>query len=188
MSLHINSLINQYCNKAKKCVSFELLSGESPYYNVNYLENEKLQLRQEYIDSCLKSAQTIWKRCNFSSELIVLYEDKYSCSHKKEKEFIEKCLESLKCLVFHFQWNDDGEKFNGTRYIWNTDRINIKRLFRKIILSDIGECTELDCAVYIIDNQTKNVFFLYDDRGVDVYSDNENFIQRMKSYNDLCQF
>lgn len=117
--------------------------------------------------------------------MIVLYEDKYSCHHKKEKEFIENCLEPLKCLVCHFEWNDDGERYNGTRYIWNTDRINSELLFRKIILSDINEDTELDCAVYIIDNQTKNVFFLYDDRGVDVYSNDENFIQRMKSYSNL---
>ena len=185
MNLHINSLINQYCNKIKKCVSFELLPNESPYYDVNDIENEKLQFRPEYVDLCAESAQKIWKRCNFSNELIVLYEDKYSCHHKKEKEFIENCLEPVKCLVCHFEWNDDGEIYNGTRYIWNTDRINSERLFRKIILSDISEDTEMDCAVYIIDNQTKNLFFLYDDRGVDVYSNNENFIQRMKSYSNL---
>jgi hypothetical protein len=120
--------------------------------------------------------------------LIVLYEDKYSCHHKKEKEFIENWIGSLKCIIYQFEWNDEGEKYNGTRYIWDTDRIDSERLFRKIILSDIGEGTELDCSVYIIDNKTKNVFFLYDDRGVDVYSDDENFIQRMKSYNDLHLF
>lgn len=188
MNLHINSLVNQYCNKTKECVSFELLPNESPYYDVDDSENEELQFRPEYVEFCAKSAQKIWKRCNFSNELIVLYEDKYSCHNKKEKEFIENCIGSLKCIIYQFEWNDEEEKYNGTRYIWDTDRIDSERLFRKIILSDIGEGTELDCSVYIIDNKTKNVFFLYDDRGVDVYSDDENFIQRMKSYNDLHLF
>ena len=77
---------------------------------------------------------------------------------------------------------DEGEKFKATRYIWVTNKIDSKSLFRKIIFSDIGEDTVLDGAVYIIDNKTKNVFFLYDDRGVDIYSNDEKFIYKMKNY------
>lgn len=45
----------------------------------------------------------------------------------------------------------------------------------------MGDDTELDCAVYIIDKRTGNVFFLYDDRGVDVFSDDSRFIEKMES-------
>lgn len=185
MNLEVNSLLNEYFYKFKKYIAYELTQNEWPYYEVNDIENENLKVRPEYVDLCTRMAQKIWKKCNFSNELIVIYEDKYNYNHKKEKEFIESCLESPKCLIYNFDWNDDGYIYNGTRYIWNTNKINSERLFKKIIISDIGENTELDCAVYIIDNKTKNVFFLYDDRGLDIYSDDEKFIKRMQSYSEL---
>lgn len=89
-------------------------------------------------------------------------------------------MRALDFIQYQFEWNDDGEKYIGIRYIWRTDKINTNELFRKIIISDIGENTELDSAVYIIDNKTKNVFFLYDDRGVDIYFDNKEFINKIK--------
>lgn len=64
--------------------------------------------------------------------------------------------------------------------ILEPNRINIEKLFRKIIISDIGDNTELDCAVYIIDKETDNVFFLYDDRGIHVFSNNCKLIERLK--------
>ncbi len=180
MNLYINQLTNQYCFKTKKCVSFEIMPDESPYYDVDDMKNEELQSRHEYVDSCVNAACEIWKNCNFSNELIVLYEDKYNQHHKGEKEFIQSCTESPDCIALPFEWSDEGEIYHGTRYIWETNKINSDKLFRKIILSDIGEDTELDCAVYIIDKQTENVFFLYDDRGVDVFYDDDGFIEKMK--------
>lgn len=178
MNLYINSLFNEYCYKTKTRTSFELAPNESPYYDIDDLENEELECRSEYIDLCVKIAQNIWDKCNFSNELIVLYEDKYSCHEKNEKEFVENTLQPLDCTEYHFKWHDDEETYEGIRYIWKTDKINTKELFKEIILSDIGGNTELDCAVYIIDNQTKNVFFLYDDRGIDIY--NLNSFDRSK--------
>ncbi|WP_195237341.1 DUF3885 domain-containing protein [Romboutsia sp. 1001285H_161024_C4] len=182
MDLYVNSLTNKQLNKNKICISFDLEVNESPYYEMAYSENEELNFRPEYVDLCAKSAQNIWDKCNFSNDLIVLFEDKYNTYHKGEKEFIENCLNSPTCFVYSFEWNDEGEKFKATRYIWVTNKIDSKSLFRKIILSDIGEDTVLDGAVYIIDNKTKNVFFLYDDRGVDIYSNDEKFIYKMKNY------
>lgn len=181
MDLYINKLTNQYCFETKERVSFEITPNESPYYDIDDIEDEDLQYRTEYVDACVKTACEIWKSCNFSKELIVLYEDKYNQHHKGEKEFIESCIKSTDCIVFPFEWSDEGETYQGTRYIWETTEISGDKFFRKIILSDIGDDTELDCAVYIMDKQTENVFFLYDDRGVYVFSDDGRFIEKMKS-------
>ncbi|WP_430847513.1 DUF3885 domain-containing protein [Clostridium nigeriense] len=180
LDLYVSSLFNEYCNLTKVCVSFELAPNQYPYHDVDNIEDEDLKYREEYVEICIKDAYEIWKQCEFSNDLIVFYEDKYSCHKKNEKEFVESTLQLLDFIIYPFKWKDDGEIYNGVRYIWRTNKINVKELFRKIILSDIGENTELDCAVYIIDNKTKNVFFLYDDRGVDVYSANKEFIDKIK--------
>ena len=90
------------------------------------------------------------------------------------------CLESIEYTIFSFEWIDDEEKYYGTRYIQETNRINIEKLFRKIIISDIGDNTDLDCAVYIIDKETDNVFFLYDDMVIHVFSNDCTFIEKLK--------
>ncbi|MCY6960550.1 DUF3885 domain-containing protein [Clostridium brassicae] len=177
MNLYINNLFNEYCYATKDCISFELAPNQSPYYDV---ESEDLKYREEYVDLCIENACKIWEKCKFSKELIVLYEDKFGCHEKNEKEFVENTLQLLNCIKYPFKWRDDEETYKGIRYIWQTNKININELFKKIILSDIGEDTQLDCAIYIIDNQTKNVFFLYDDRGVDVYSNDKKFINKIK--------
>lgn len=179
-NLYISRLFNQYCNLTKICISFELAPNQSPYYDIDNIEDEDLKYGEEYVDLCVEEACEILERCEFSNDLLVLYEDKFSCHKNNEKEFIENTLRSLECTIYTFNWKDDEEIYKCSRYIWRTNNINVKELFRKIILSDIGENTELYCAVYIIDNKTKNVFFLYDDRGVDVYSDNPKFIDKIK--------
>lgn len=178
MNLHINNLFNQYCYKNKNLISHDLLSNQFPYYSISDTENSDLQYRKEYVDLCTKKAISIWNKYKFSNELIVLYEDKYSCHNKNEKEFVESTLMPLNYTEYKFKWNDDEELYEGTRYIWKTDKINIEDLFRKIILSDLGEDTELDCAVYIIDNKNENVFFLYDDRGIDIYLNDKDFVSQ----------
>lgn len=180
LDLYISSLFNKYCSLTKTCISFELAPNQYPYYDVDNIEDGDLKYREEYVEICIEDAYEIWKQCEFSNDLIVFYEDKYSCHKKNEKEFVESTLQSLDFREYSFKWKDDDEIYNGVRYIWRTNKINVKELFRKIILSDIVENTELDCSVYIIDNKTKNVFFLYDDRGVDVYSDNKKFIDKIE--------
>lgn len=43
MNLHINSLLNQYCDETKKCVSFELVPNESPYCDITDIENDYIK-------------------------------------------------------------------------------------------------------------------------------------------------
>ena len=181
MNLYFNKLTVQHCFESKKCASFDILPYESPYYEVEDIENEELQCREEYVDSCVNYACKVWNSCNFSDKLTVIYEDKYNSSKKRENEFVEMCLDSFEGAIFPFEWIDDEEIYYGTRYIWETNKINIDKLFRKIIISDIGDDTTLDCSVYIIDKETDNVFFLYDDRGIHVFSNDCMFIEKVKS-------
>ena len=180
MNFYFDKLTVDYCLQSKDYIAFEILTYENSYYDVEDIESEELIYRDEYVDSCIDCACKVWSSCNFSDNLAVIYEDKYNESKKGENEFVEMCLESTECTTFPFEWIDDEEKYYGTRYIWETNRINIEKLFRKIIISDIGDNTELDCAVYIIDKETDNVFFLYDDRGIHVFSNDCTFMEKLK--------
>ncbi|MHB9945396.1 hypothetical protein CF095_08330 [Clostridium botulinum] len=179
MNLYLNKLTVGYCFESKECISFEILPYESPYYDVEDIENEELCYREEFVDSCVSYACEVWNSCNFSDKLVVIYEDKYNESKKRENEFVEKCLDYFEGTIFPFKWIDDDETYYGTRYIWKANKINIEKLFRKIIISDIGDDTELDCAVYIVDKETDNIFFLYDDRGIHVFSNDCTFIEEI---------
>ena len=171
-----NHLINQYCNDVKKRFSFDIEGCGSPYYEGEDMDEEELEYRPDYVEACFEIVKKVWGKCNFSNDLTVIYEDKYNCAQKGEKDFIESCCGVSSCIARLFEWDGEDEKYIGKRYIWMTQKIDIESLFRKIILSDIGENTELDCAVYIIDNDSENVFFLNDDRGLDVYSNDEAYI------------
>lgn len=165
----MNELMNSYLKKTKQCVALELVCDDGPY-----VEDEgDLKVRAEYVAFCLQEAEAIWHKCHFSRELIVVYEDRYSDHNKGEKAFIESCLKPEAYFTESFKWQDEDESYKGIRYIWQTKDLAYKCLFKKIIESDLGEDTALDCAVYIIDQHNENVFFLYDDRGIDLYSSND---------------
>lgn len=180
MNLYTNDLMHRYFYQIKQRVSF-YFPDENPYYECDDIENDPLIYRPDFVDLRVEQASKLWLSCDFSNECIVVYEDKYNKSHKKEQSLVQRCIEASNCSVFPFIWQDDSETFSGTRFIFQASKIDHTALFRNIILSDIGDDTELDCAVSIIDDKTKNIFFLYDDRGVDVFTNNENFIRKLKS-------
>ena len=55
--------------------------------------------------------------------------------------------------------------------MWKTNQIDMKKLSREIILSDIGGKLSLAESVFVVDNKSKAVFFLYDDRGILFYTE-----------------
>lgn len=161
MCLFENQLLNQALLSTHCCKEFQLDCG-NPYDN-------SLNTRKEYIDACSQLAINLYMQQHFANNLAVIYEDKYNCAVKNEKDFIELCLTSVESQSYPFHWMDEEETYYGIRHIWKANRIDIETLFRKIITSDLGDNTELDCSVYIIDIETGTVFFLYDDRGMDIF-------------------
>lgn len=113
----------------------------------------------------------------------VIFEDIYSDAQKGEKEFIESCLEEIETYKsLTFTWkpeDDDEEECIGARHIWKSSKVNIQKIFRRIILSDIEESTCLDGSVYILDLDRSFMCFLYDDRGIDIYSDDITFLKQL---------
>ncbi len=158
-----NSLLNKALLNTHCCKEYSLECG-NPY-------DDDLIASAEYIDTCSKLAAKLYTHQYFTNNLAVIYEDKYNCAVNNEKEFVESCLAAAEKQIVPFNWTDEEETFHGMRYIWKTGKIEIKKLFRKIITSDLGDNTELDSSVYIVDLEKGTVFFLYDDRGVDIFEE-----------------
>ena len=62
------------------------------------------------------------------------------------------------------------------RYVYKVEKVNIKKLFKEIILSDIGGKLDLVSSIYIIDIDRKHIFYLYDDRGLFIYALEEKYL------------
>ncbi|MCQ4726402.1 hypothetical protein NE664_06955 [Anaerotignum faecicola] len=179
MDFNTKCLFNSYCSKMKKTVSFELCR-ESPYYDFNFNKGQEPMLRKEYVNKCVEASLDIWNECGFSEELVILYEDIYGGGCAEEILFLEKCIKIKSYYSNSFLWEDDGEKYKARRHIWRTDSIDAEKIFKKIILSDIsGGRACFSSAVYIIESSTENVFFLYDDRGADVFSCDERYLKKL---------
>lgn len=161
MHLYENQLLSRALLSTHYRNECELDDG-SPY-------DASQNARKEYIGACSQLAINLYMQQHFTNNLAVVYEDKYNCAVKNEKDLIELCLTSVESQSYSFHWMDEEESYYGIRHIWKARRIDIETLFRKIITSDLGDNTELDCSVYIIDLETGTVFFLYDDRGIDIY-------------------
>ena len=61
---------------------------------------------------------------------------------------------------------NNGDVYTCTRRLYEVKDIDTQRLFREIILSDIGGKYNLDSKIFIIETATGSIFHLYDDRGL----------------------
>lgn len=164
-------------------VLFKLLSPYCLYKTLAqgspYLENNK-GVSEAYVAKCMDIATDMYRRLNFGSELLVVYEDCYSENNQDEICFMESCLiGSARTEQCTFTWKfrpmegtypaalaNNSDVHTCTRRLYEVKDIDTQRLFREIILSDIGGKYNLDSKVFIIDTAAGVMFHLYDDRGL----------------------
>lgn len=144
-----------------------------------FLENNN-GLSEAYVAECTGIAENMFRRLNFSSALLVVYEDCYSENIQDDICFVENCLKGIgKTDVYTFPWKfrpmeetcpaalaNNSDVYTCTRRLYETKEIDVQQLFREIILSDIGGKYDLDSKIFIIDTDTGCIFHLYDDRGL----------------------
>lgn len=142
-----------------------------------YIEDDTLD--EDYVKECTDKAIEVYKTMKFSSNLLVVYDDMLSEHSLEEKKFLENNLENIEGYdKYNYKWqypDDDGELIRK-RYVYKVEKVNIKRLFKEIILSDIGGKLDLVSSIYIIDMDRKHIFYLYDDRGLFIYALEEKYL------------
>lgn len=150
------------------------LAQDSPY-----LENEE-GVNPAYVARCMDIATDVYSRLGFGAELLVVYEDCYGENNQDEIHFVESCLKGIgDAEAYSFSWKfrpmegtypaalaNNTDVHICSRKLYQAKEIDIQRLFREIILSDIGGKYNLDSKIFIIDTATGAIFHLYDDRGL----------------------
>lgn len=170
LDVYVQEVFLEYLRRTKHRIDFDFCTGIPVYHEIEN-EDEKLQYREDYVEQCIKDGIFMWEKMNFSNDLTVIFESLYSSYKKNEDKIVENTLQVSSFDLYQYSWfcMEDREQCTLSRYIWKTDQIDVKTLFREIILSDIGGNTDLCSSVFIIDNKTEEVFILHDDRCGDLY-------------------
>lgn len=165
----------------------------SPQYQ--YLEDGSLN--ESCVEECLEKSIEIYEYVNFSNNLLVVYENLYGIDNENEKKFLESTFTQIsESESYKLKWkfpndeNDlpihiDDEIYTCIRYLYNVKEIDINKLFKQIILSEIGGDMNFCSSVFIIDIDSSLIFHLYDDRGIYVYDlEEKNITSTWKRFNE----
>ena len=153
-----------------------------------FLEDDSLN--EDYVKECIKKAMEVFRTMGFGNNLLVVYDDIHDNHGLEEKDFIESTLRNIiQCDNYKLKWKyPDGEDiYICNRHIYQVGEIDIKNLFREIVIADIGGKLDLISSIFIMDIDTKFIFHLYDDRGLFLYAKKEKDLLDVwnKFYDDI---
>lgn len=148
------------------------LSNQYPY-----LEDESLN--ENYVKECTEKAIEVFNSMKFSNNLLIVYDDIYNNHGIKEKEFVEGTLKGIiQYDNYKLDWKfpEDDDIYTCNRRIYQVEKIDIEKLFKEIVLSDIGGKLDLTSSIFIIDMDTGCIFHPYDDRGLYLFATKEEYL------------
>lgn len=153
-----------------------------------YLEDGSLN--ETYVKICTEKAIEVFNFMKFSHNLLIVYDDIYSNHGIREKEFVESILENIiQYDNYKLDWifPEDDTINTCNRRIYQVEKIDIEKLFREIVLSDIGGELDLVSSIFVIDLDTGCIFHLYDDRGLYLFDLREDYLTDVWNafYNDV---
>lgn len=152
---------------AQEDVLFKLLSPYCLHITLAlgspYLE-EHSGVGEAYVVEYTQIATDMYRRLGLGAELLVVYEDCYSENNQDDIRFAESCLKGIgDTEVYSFSWKlrpmeqtypavlaDNTDVHACTRRLCQAKELDIQRLFREIILSDIGGKDNLESEIFII--------------------------------------
>ena len=143
--------------KNKYAASFEIGDSKIEIYD------ENMNVRDEYVNKALFRANEICSYFNFDILIIRL------CYSEKDIQLIQNIIGSAAEETFsEIVLSEDSEEYRRVSLYWNAKEINLDRLFREIIKTDIGGYSILSSSVFLLDSKKSCVCHLYDDRGIDI--------------------
>lgn len=157
-------------------------------------EDEDSRYSEKYVKACIEQSIEIYDYFDLGNNLLIVYDDAHNfkeyepVSFHRQKQFLESCM--IDCLeheTYKLDWSYPIDKrdpihlrndtiYTCNRFLYKVQGINTRKLFREIILSDIGGEFTLDASIYIIDIDSGRIFWLYDDRGLDLIAPNKTML------------
>jgi len=177
----IKTIENPVFYQAALGIRFEI-GGEEDVY-VRKVITRKLQPNPAYVNEAVERALVILSDLPENDWLLRI--DLYD-----EKE-IKKIVKELHLVPSHEkvlnEYSKDGDKVTHYELYWSLNDMDWSKetIIRNIILADIGGLNCLASAVYLLHTDEKILFHLYDDRGLDLVSnDKKKLYPFYKAYND----
>ena len=142
-----------------------------------YLED--WSLNKDYVKECTEKAIEVFNFMKFSHNLLIVYDDIYISHGTREKEFVEGTLKNIiQYDNYKLDWKfpEDDNIYTCNRRIYQVEKVDIEKLFKEIVISDIGGELDLTSSTFIIDMDTGCIFYLYDDRGLYLFAPKEDYL------------
>ena len=142
-----------------------------------FLENGELDMA--YIDATIEKASDIYRYLDFKGDLLLVYDNVFNPSSKKEAQFIGSILVKLKRKEeYSYEWfNEDVQELHKSiGRIYQVEGFIMEELFRQISLTDFNGDYDLASYIYIIDLKCKAIFHFYDDRGLYIMAREEKIL------------
>ncbi|MBC7765623.1 MAG: DUF3885 domain-containing protein [Hyphomonadaceae bacterium] len=157
-------------------IRFEIGNG-SPF------EKNTKEIKKSYVENCIFRANKIFQDIfNNNDEVIIVIdsnEDNLSIIETLTSDYID-------CFSFDCKYDEEDEcVFKRLLYKVKVESVNFLRLIEEIIWSDLGRMNGFNSSIYIISIANETIYFLYDDRGLDVVASNKVSIESLYyKYND----
>jgi len=133
---------------------------------------------KEYIENALNRAMTIYNNGIKSSSILVweVHPQNNEEKHNFQIIFQEKIASILPQEECSQDIKADGNTVKITQFYWDLEKskIPMEKVFREIILGDLGGVQEFVSSVYLLDIENHVMLHLYDDRGLDIVAHDKN--------------
>lgn len=131
-----------------------------------------------YIDNAINRTMTIYNN-GIKNPSILLWKV-YHQNDKEKHNFKTIFQEKIAAIMPHEEYSQDikvhGDIIKRTEFYWDLKKVKIsmEKVFREIILGDLGGVKEFVSSVYLFDTEGHVMLHLYDDRGLDIVSQDKN--------------
>lgn len=133
---------------------------------------------KEYIENALNRAMTIYNNGIKCPSILVweVYPQNNEEKHNFQIIFQEKIASILPQEECSQDIKVDGNTVKITEFYWDLkkSKIPMEKVFREIILGDLGGVQEFVSSVYLFDIENHVMLHLYDDRGLDIVAHDKN--------------
>lgn len=156
-------------------------------YNDVYIEDSIVN--PEYVNACFERVIQIFNRLKTKPDLLVI--DGYIYENETVEHFVSSVIaatdlpqpDEINCE----RVCEDEAEFDHIFLCWKSSGFNPNKLFREIILADLGSGNHfLTSSVYFVSTKDNVLFHLYDDRGADLIADKkESILHIYKELNDF---
>lgn len=171
--LGLNSFEKPIFYNANIGIRFRIGIGE-----VYRRKNGKLIPKKEYVSNSLKRVTQIYDMGIKCPEIMVwkTYYENGEDNNTYKRLFKEKIANVMPGEEVTQDIDCDGEVAKQTLFYWDlkNNNIPIEKVFREIILGDLGGSNEFVSSIFLFDVENHVMLHLYDDRGLDIVAHSKN--------------